>query len=139
MSGTGTSRHSRPKRYFYPFGFGLSYTTFSREKILFEKCDGGFCFRVLIRNTGNVPGKEVIQIYLEAPQGLLGKPAKTPAAFLETKELMPGEEEVLNLFVEDNALASFDDAGVTGYKSAYVLEKPVPIYSTSVTVLKILT
>lgn len=111
-----------PEKVLYPFGFGLSYTTFSREKILFEKCDGGFCFRVLIRNTGNVPGKEVIQIYLEAPQGLLGKPAKTLAAFSKTKELMPGEEEVLNLFVEDNALASFDDAGVTGYKSAYVLE-----------------
>jgi beta-glucosidase len=64
-----------PEKVLYPFGFGLSYTTFSREKILFEKCEGGFCFRVLIRNTEMYPARKSfrsiskhLRVFLESRQ-----------------------------------------------------------------------
>ena len=107
----------------YPFGFGLSYTTFETQVQKFLVAEKEVFLEVAVKNTGLVSGKEVVQIYASAPQGLLGKPAKVLADFGKTKELAPGEVQVLNFKVPFYAFASYDEAGVTGYKSAYVLEK----------------
>ena len=74
-------------------------------------------------NTGTVPGKEVVQIYCEAPQGKLGKPARVLCAYRKTIKLDPGQYQDLRFKVPVRAMASYDDGGVTGYKSCWVLEE----------------
>lgn len=110
------------KKVLYPFGFGLSYTSFEICSNMETKGDGGI-FHVKVKNTGDFAGKEVIQVYVSAPQGQLGKPARVLAAFAKTKCLGPGEEQELTLEVKKQAFASYDDTGVTGHKSCYVLER----------------
>ena len=106
----------------YPFGFGLSYTTFALKSSMTVEKD--HCILgTSVKNTGSVAGKEVVQVYVSAPQGKLGKPARTLAAFAKTGLLKPGEVQELYLEVKKEALASYDDSGVTGYKSCYVLEE----------------
>lgn len=105
----------------YPFGYGKSYTTFSlstsctasAEKITAE---------VEVTNTGSVSGKEVVQLYLSAPQGRLGKPARVLCAYAKTKTLDPGEKQTLHFEVSPGDFASYDDSGLSGHKSCYVLE-----------------
>lgn len=112
------------KEVVYPFGFGLSYTTFElHTEHVWEEADG-FGFEVRVKNTGSFSGKEVVQIYYSAPQGLLGKPEKELGAFAKTKELAPGEEQVLRLYITKAQMASYDDLGKI-QKSAYLLEKGV--------------
>jgi beta-glucosidase len=106
----------------YPFGFGLSYTTFSLGGILCGESDGKIVAVVSVNNTGNVPGKEVVQLYYSAPQGKLGKPNKVLAAFKKTSLLNPGQSETLALSFDMDDMASFDDLGKI-QKSAYILEK----------------
>lgn len=106
----------------YPFGFGLSYTSFAIDSRM-ETGREKNIFYVSVKNTGDLAGKEVVQIYVEAPQGKLGKPARSLAAFAKTKCLLPGEEQELRMEVENGLLASYDDSGVTGHKSCYVLEE----------------
>lgn len=105
----------------YPFGFGLSYTSFAIESNMEEQADGCLV-RVKVYNTGECAGKEVVQVYVSAPQGSLGKPARVLTAFGKTKCLEPGETQELTLAVKKNVIASYDDGGVTGHKSCYVLE-----------------
>lgn len=104
----------------YPFGFGLSYTTFE-VKTLDMTPDGDLL--VSVKNTGDVPGKEVVQVYAEAPQGALGKPDRALIAFAKTRLLSPGEEETLTLSYPVSRLASYDDSGASGHVSSWVLEK----------------
>ena len=106
----------------YPFGFGLSYTDFKIECIEFSVKESDFTEKVLVTNIGNVPGKEVIQIYAEAPQGVLGKATRSLCAFAKTKNLQPGQSETLEFVVPFSRLSSYDDSGITGFRSAYVLE-----------------
>ena len=109
----------------YPFGFGLSYTTFSMETTNLRTetmTRKGVTVTVKVKNTGDVPGKEVVQVYAAAPQGKLGKAARSLCGFAKTKLLVPGESQEIVIDVPAYALASYDDAGVTGHKSAYVLE-----------------
>ncbi len=106
----------------YPFGFGLSYTTFEHTgKVCLEK-DGKIFAIVDVKNTGDVAGKDILQLYYSAPQGKLGKPARELGAFKKTKLLNPGESETLVMSFDVNLMASFDDLGKI-QKSAYVLEK----------------
>ena len=77
---------------------------------------------VIVKNTGDVPGKQVVQVYAEAPQGRLGKAAQPVRVQKKTAELQPGESEAVEIAFEIASLASYDDSGVTGHKSAYVLE-----------------
>lgn len=107
----------------YPFGFGLSYTTFEMEGTGFQVKDDAVELSVTVKNTGARAGKEVAEIYVSAPQGELGKPEKVLAAFGKTKELAAGEEETLSFSIPFEAFASYDETGVTGYESCYVLEK----------------
>ncbi len=112
----------------FPFGFGLSYTTFSRKVLSAGEKDGVITVCVEVTNTGKVPGKEVIQVYYGAPQGKLGKAAKSLAAFQKTKLLAPGESETLTLSFTVNSMASYDDTGLL-QKSAYLLEQgDYPVY-----------
>ncbi len=105
----------------YPFGFGLSYTSFALQSRMEEKQDSCI-FYVRVKNTGAVAGKEVVQIYAAAPQGKLGKPARALAAFGKTKCLAPGEVQEMKLAVTKRDLSSYDDSGATGYPFCYVLE-----------------
>lgn len=106
----------------YPFGYGLSYTNFEIKGTYLGHDDGAARLKVQVKNTGDCPGKEVVQVYVKAPQGLLGKTARVLAAFGKTKLLAPGESQELSFRVGDYTIASYDDSGVTGHKSCYVLE-----------------
>lgn len=106
----------------YPFGFGLSYTQFEINGALAGEADGKINLMVTVKNTGSVCGKEVVELYYSAPEGLLKKPALELAAFKKTKLLAPGEQETLALSFDISDMASFDDLGKIE-KSAFVLEK----------------
>lgn len=106
----------------YPFGFGLSYTTFHIGDITLTRENGQSTASATVKNTGAVSGREVLQLWCEAPQGALGKPARALAAFGKTRCLMPNESETVTLTFADDAIASYDDAGKTEYKNAFVLE-----------------
>ena len=105
----------------YPFGFGLSYTRFSLtwQTILFTADDAEIS--VLVTNEGDCAGKEVVQVYYSAPQGLLGKPAKELAGYRKTKLLAPGESEQIVIRFPLAQMASYDDLGKVAC-SAWVLE-----------------
>ncbi len=105
----------------YPFGFGLSYTSFQCSMISAKEQNDIIQIRVNVTNTGCMDGKEVIQIYLGAPQGLLGKPAKSLVAFQKTRLLKAGETQLLGLEISVGAMASYDDLGKV-QKSSYILE-----------------
>ena len=112
-----------PEKVLYPFGFGLSYTTFTLKIEAVEPVSQDvYWFKVCVRNTGAVRGREVVQVYAEAPQGLLGKPSRVLVAFGKTAVLEPGEEEVITLSFTKYDLSSYDDSGVTGHRFSYVLE-----------------
>lgn len=106
----------------YPFGFGLSYTDFALENAAVEQTDVGFVLKCSVRNTGGRAGRETVQIYLEKPCGTLGNPSRILAGFAKTKELEPGAAEAVEITVPFDMLASYDSAGVTGCRSAYVIE-----------------
>lgn len=107
----------------YPFGFGLSYTSFSIAVDAFHVSEDMVSVQVTVTNTGEHHGKEVVQMYVEAPQGKLGKPLRSLCAFAKTKTLQPGESQQLTLSCSKKSLASYDDSGITGHKSCYVLEE----------------
>ncbi len=109
----------------YPFGFGLSYTKFSVNAVLKETEGAVISVSAKVTNVGTVAGKEVVQVYVQAPQGMLGKPNRVLAGFAKTKVLEPGESEELIIACPKKYFASYDDAGVTGHKSCYVLEAGV--------------
>lgn len=106
----------------YPFGFGLSYTAFEIKTEKAEITEGAVKLSVSVKNVGSYKGKEVIEVYCEAPQGRLGKAARVLCGFEKTRELAPQEEQAVEIAVDIAKLASYDDSGVTGNKSCYVLE-----------------
>ena len=119
------------KKVNYPFGFGLSYTTFLLENCKAEEFvvkgenDGlpdAIVASATVTNIGHLPGKEVVQLYYSAPQGKLGKPARVLAGYCKTRLLQPGESQriTIALYMED--MASYDDLGKVK-KAAWVLEK----------------
>jgi beta-glucosidase len=106
----------------YPFGYGLSYTTFEIAGSLAEVSGTELLVKAAVTNTGSRAGKEVVQVYVEAPCGTLGKPARVLAGFAKTTELAPGASEELSITIPKSAFASYDDDGRSGHKSAFVLE-----------------
>ena len=105
----------------YPFGYGLSYTEFAIEPLRAGEEDGTICVDVRVTNMGSRAGKEVVQLYYRAPQGVLGKPLEVLGAFAKTELLGAGQSQVLRLKMPVNAMASYDDLGKI-QASAYVLE-----------------
>ncbi|MBZ7564924.1 beta-glucosidase [Klebsiella grimontii] len=112
-----------PQRLQFPFGFGLSYTRFTLSSARAQAFGDRIKATVTVTNRGDrFAGKEVVQIYLQAPQGSLGKPARALMAFAKTHLLQPGESETLTLSIPLERFASLDDSGATGHPHCYVME-----------------
>ncbi|MBO6015509.1 MAG: glycoside hydrolase family 3 C-terminal domain-containing protein [Lachnospiraceae bacterium] len=106
----------------YPFGFGLSYTDFTIVPTAVCTDDETVKVTATVTNTGDVEGKEVVQLYYSCPQGRLMKPARELGAFVKTRSLLPGESQMVTLSFARDDMASFDDLGKIS-TSSYVLEK----------------
>ena len=102
----------------YPFGFGLSYTTFKYEGMTVE--DAGDCYsvKVNVMNTGARSGKEVVQIYVKAPGKDMDKPACELKGFAKTETLSPGQSQTVEVRIPKELLASYDEA-----RSGWATEK----------------
>ncbi len=109
----------------YPFGYGLSYTDFALSMAggIVEKTDEGdvIHLHLAVTNVGKYDGREVVQAYYSAPQGLLGRPAKELGAYQKTRLLKPGESQLVELTIPAAEMAGYDDIGKVE-KSAWVLE-----------------
>ena len=106
----------------YPFGYGLSYTSFAFTDACWTALDTDFTVQVKVTNTGDVAGRQVAQVYCEAPQGKLGKPHRVLVGFAKTGKLKPGESQRLTLHFTARDFASYDDLGKV-QASAWLLEK----------------
>lgn len=109
-------------RVLYPFGFGLSYSSFSMETVSTQFDGSHINIKVSVTNTGSIPGKEVVQLYFGAPMGMLGKSLKSLVAFKKTKNIEPNQSEVLSFSIDIKEMASYDDSGATGHPFSFVLE-----------------
>ena len=94
----------------YPFGYGLSYTRFEWSEASVKPSRGETAVRVKVTNTGKIPGKDVVELYVAAPQGELDKPVKELKAYAKTRELQPGESQLVTLKVKNSELASYDES-----------------------------
>lgn len=113
----------KPETVLYPFGYGLSYTDFSVQFTGLKEEKDGFALSCTVTNTGKKhSGKTVVQVYVEPPCGALGTPARVLCGFVKTDELAPGKTQDLTINIPTARLASYDESGVTGYTSAYVLQ-----------------
>ncbi len=106
----------------YPFGYGLSYTHFSMENKSVEEKKEGSIFHVTVTNTGKVPGRETVCLYLEKPCTKGGNPSRELAAFAKTRLLNPKESQTLIMEIPRYSMASYDGDGSSGHKSCYVIE-----------------
>ena len=106
-----------PKSVLFPFGFGLSYTSFKTAAEDFAHMSGELTVTAKVTNTGTMPGKEVVQLWCSAPVGALDKPKRVLCAFAKTEELYPGESGTVTLRCTDQDLASYDES-----RHAFVLE-----------------
>ena len=102
----------------YPFGFGLSYTSFSFDKMNVSECEGGWKVKVSVTNTGKVAGKDVVQLYVKAPKGSMDKPERELKGFAKTPLLSPGQSCEVEISVTKESLASYDEAA-----SEWVVDK----------------
>lgn len=108
----------------YPFGYGLSYTDFLIDVKSVKTIGDNIRTLTSVTNIGKYTGKEVVQLYVSAPQGKLGKPSRELKAFAKTRQLLPGETQTLILEVPIASMVSYDDLGKI-QKSAYVLEQGI--------------
>ncbi len=111
-----------PEKVLFPFGFGLSYTTFDIKTVSAVREESATTLTVQVTNTGKCAGKEVVQVYCEPPVGKLSKAKRNLVAYAKTELLGAGAQQELVLTVRDIDCASFDDCGITGPKDAFVLE-----------------
>ena len=94
----------------YPFGYGLSYTRFEWSEASVKSSRGETAVSVKVTNTGKIAGKDVVELYVAAPQGELDKPVKELKAYAKTRELQPGESQLVTLKVKNSELASYDES-----------------------------
>lgn len=112
-----------PDKVLYPFGFGLSYTTFQIKTNDITELSNKWDFIITVTNTGSCSGKEVVQIYCEAPQGKLGKPVRVLCGYEKTNTLSPGESQTVTISVSKAQTASYDDSGISGHAHCFILEE----------------
>jgi beta-glucosidase len=106
------------KKVAFPFGYGLSYTTFEMSNIKVTENQNGYEVSVDIKNTGNVDGKQVAQLYIASPTEGVKKPAVELKAFAKSRNLKPGETETVKMTVSKNDIQYFDTAS-----GSWVLDK----------------
>ena len=94
----------------YPFGYGLSYTTFEYSDAAVKVNGDVVTVSITVKNTGKVAGKEIAQVYVAAPAGNIEKPSHELKGFAKTRELKPGEKQTLTIQMQKRDLASFDEA-----------------------------
>ena len=111
----------KAERIVYPFGYGLSYTTFSVTDTDVYQNGKRIYFTFTVTNTGSRAGREVVQLYYGAPTGKLTKPTKELCGFVKTSLLAPGESEELTISLSIRDMASFDDCGLVA-RSCFVME-----------------
>ncbi|CCV64508.1 Glycosyl hydrolase, family 3-like protein [Alteracholeplasma palmae J233] len=109
-------------RVLYPFGYGLSYTEFSYESSDFIINNTQISFTAKIKNIGKCFGKEVLQVYLNHENSLIGKPLVELIAFSKTKYLKPQESQIINYNIDLKDFATFDDIGLLS-ENSFVIEK----------------
>ncbi|MBQ7097715.1 MAG: glycoside hydrolase family 3 protein [Clostridia bacterium] len=107
----------------YPFGYGLSYTQFSIDVENTYVRDNEIIIMLNVGNTGDFAGKETVQVYFSAHNNKISYPSRTLVAFAKSKELQPRESEKIVISFNAEDMAAYDDTGVTGNKSCYVLEE----------------
>ena len=105
-------------RVLYPFGYGLSYTTFSMD----VQAEDPLIYQVSVTNTGARSGRHTLMLFVEKPCGALGNPARELVAFAKTQELNPGDTQHLTLECSAYQISSYDGSGLTGNKSCYVIQ-----------------
>lgn len=106
----------------YPFGYGLSYTTFDMTSCVVNNTHNGYNCTVTVANTGSVAGKQVVQIYASCPQGVLGKASRVLVGFGKTPVISAGGSATIDIAVSSRDMASYDDSGATGHMACWVLE-----------------
>ena len=106
-----------PETVLYPFGYGLSYTTFAVSTPGVERTEDGAALSVTVENTGTCAGKEVVQLWCSQPSGRMEKAKRVLVAFGKTQELVPGARQTLRLTSSNKDYASYDEQ-----KHAFVLE-----------------
>lgn len=112
-----------PEKVMYPFGYGLSYTTFEISAATFEADATDIKVKVSVKNTGDVEGKKTVFLFADAPIGKLSKSKRVLVDFKKTELLKPGQSEELILSCSKEDYASFDDNNVLGFGNGWVLEK----------------
>ena len=114
-----------PEKVQYPFGYGLSYTTFDVSTQKFAYADDVVTVDVKVTNTGNFEAPKTVMIFADAPAGVLSKPSRVLAGFAKTDPLAPGESETVTIEVPADRYASYDDDGRLGLGTGFMLEKGV--------------
>ena len=112
----------KKERVVYPFGYGLSYTKFEFADVNAAKLGDKIAVAVTVKNVGEFAGKEVVQVYCEAPEGKITKAKRVLCAFAKTNKIKPGKSQTIILDFDLCDVASYDDEGAI-QKSAWVLEK----------------
>lgn len=107
----------------FEFGYGLTYSDFSFSVKSFRRENNGVHISAVIKNSGKTAAKNTLQVYFSAKNTALDMPERVLCAYAKSKELLPGEEQTVNFSVPLYFLCAYDDGGVTGYRSAYVLQK----------------
>ena len=109
----------------YPFGYGLTYSSFKveSESAADDRTGKKLNLKIKVTNTGNTASKEVVQIYVSAPNGKLGKAARVLVDFEKTELLEPGSSQEIDFEIPYESFASYDDGGYTGNKACFVLEE----------------
>ncbi|MCR5528314.1 MAG: glycoside hydrolase family 3 C-terminal domain-containing protein [Saccharofermentans sp.] len=114
-----------PEKVMYPFGYGLSYTTFDIKTKSFEADGTNIRTRVIVTNTGDKEGKKTVMLFASAPKGKVSKSSMVLTDFKKTSNLLPGQSEELLLEARAEDYCSFDDDGRAGSGNAWILEKGV--------------
>lgn len=112
-----------PEKVMYPFGFGLSYTTFELSDVTFENKGTDVKASVTVKNTGIFSGRKIVMLFAKAPEGKITKASRVLVSYGKTKKLKPGEEEKIVLTATADEYASYDDDNRAGLGTGWILEK----------------